>query len=285
VSFLVLEIPEEYVGMRRFAWAACLPAMALLAGCAENSMVLKGQLDQLQQQQLALSNQNQELQSRAGSLDRDNQELETLLAQSRQRSKVLEDQIALVRQQLSSVTSQLAQVRQEKEEAAQKAQALTASMRRQSGVSITPNNSFLSSMPAIHLPDVEVRRDGDVIRLELPTDKLFEPGTAQFRSEGVGLISAAGGELVRTYPNQIIGVEGHTDSDPIGNTLWRNHHHLSIAQALAVQEALLGQTRLHAAQLFVVGHGGNHPVVSNATLDGKRRNRRVELVVYPERGR
>ena len=33
---------------------------------------------------------------------------------------------------------------------------------------------------------------------------------------------------------------------------------------------------------FVVGHGSNHPVVSNATPAGKERNRRVELVVYPE---
>ena len=37
-----------------------------------------------------------------------------------------------------------------------------------------------------------------------------------------------------------------------------------------------------ADQLFVGGFGSNHPVVSNATPAGKDRNRRVELVVYPE---
>ena len=36
-------------------------------------------------------------------------------------------------------------------------------------------------------------------------------------------------------------------------------------------------------QLFVIGHGGNHPVVSNASDAGKARNRRIEFVVYPER--
>jgi outer membrane protein OmpA-like peptidoglycan-associated protein len=35
--------------------------------------------------------------------------------------------------------------------------------------------------------------------------------------------------------------------------------------------------------LFVVGHGANHPAVSNGTSAGKERNRRVELVVYPDR--
>jgi outer membrane protein OmpA-like peptidoglycan-associated protein len=34
--------------------------------------------------------------------------------------------------------------------------------------------------------------------------------------------------------------------------------------------------------MFVAGHGGNHPVVSNATAAGRERNRRIELVIYPE---
>ena len=34
--------------------------------------------------------------------------------------------------------------------------------------------------------------------------------------------------------------------------------------------------------LFVVGHGGSHPIVSNATDAGRARNRRVDIVVYPE---
>jgi chemotaxis protein MotB len=89
--------------------------------------------------------------------------------------------------------------------------------------------------------------------------------------------------LSRAYPDQLIGVEGHTDSRPVQSGTWRNNQHLSIAQALAVYETLLAQTPLQADQLFVVGHGGNHPVVSNATTEGQERNRRVELVVYPER--
>ena len=43
------------------------------------------------------------------------------------------------------------------------------------------------------------------------------------------------------------------------------------------------RSRLRPNQMFVVGHGPNHPVVSNGTAAGKERNRRVELVIYPER--
>ena len=33
----------------------------------------------------------------------------------------------------------------------------------------------------------------------------------------------------------------------------------------------------------LVAHGANHPLVSNATAAGRARNRRVELVIYPDR--
>ena len=52
---------------------------------------------------------------------------------------------------------------------------------------------------------------------------------------------------------------------------------------MALYDYLATRTRLKPQQLFVVGHGANHPVVSNGTPAGKDRNRRVELVIYPEK--
>jgi flagellar motor protein MotB len=256
---------------------------AVLAGCADNPMVLKGKVTQYEQQQLALTRQNSELQSRANSLDKDNQELGQLLAQTRQQSKVFEDQLAAMRDQMRGVTAQLAQTRSEKENTDKKVQAMTASMQRQGGVTITPNNSFLQTMPAINLPDVSVRRDGDVIRVELPANRLFEPSSNRLRQGGPELIVNAATELMRNYPNQIIGVEGHTNNDPVAGGQWRSNHELSIARAMAVYDVLVNRTRLQGDQLFVVGHGSNHPVMSNATMEGKQRNQRVELVIYPEK--
>ena len=258
----------------------CLPVV--LAGCADNPMVLKGKVTQYEQQQLALSRRIPICRIGRVALDKDNQELGQLLAQSRQQSKIFEDQLAAMRDQLRGVTSQLAQARSEKENTDKKVQALNASMQRQGGVTITPNNSFLQTMPAINLPDVFVRRDGDVIRVELPGNRMFEPGSNRLRPGGPELIVNAATELMRSYPDQIIGVEGHTDNDPITGGQWRSNHELSVARAMAVYDVIVSRTRLQGDQLFVVGHGSNHPVVSNATQEGKQRNRRVELVVYPE---
>jgi chemotaxis protein MotB len=246
-------------------------------------MVLKGRLNQSEQQQTALSRQNQQLQDRANALDRDNQETASLLAQSRQQAKVSEDQLAALRDQLRSVTAQLTQTRSEKENSDKRVQAVNASLQRQGGVTINPNNSFLQTLPAVNVAGVFVRRDGDVIRVELPGSTLFESGSARLRPAAINLISDVAAEVVRTYPDQIVGVEGHTDNDPVVGNQWKNNHELSIARAMAVYDVLINRTRLQGDQLFVVGHGSNHPIVSNATMEGKQRNRRVELVVYPER--
>jgi flagellar motor protein MotB len=271
--------------MSRFAGRSWLwLGIAMIAsGCADNAMVLKGRLSQSEQQQTAMSRQYQQLQDRANALDRDNQEMGTLLAQARQQAKVSDDQLAALRDQLRNVTGQLAQTRSDKEGIDKRVQTLTASMQRQGGVSITPNNSFLQTLPAINLAGVFVRRDGDVIRVELPGSTLFESGSDRLRPGASNLICDVAAELVRTYPDQIIGVEGHTDNDPIAGNQWRNNHALSVSRAMMVYDVLVNRTRLQGNQLFVVGHGSNHPIVSNATLEGKQRNRRVELVVYPDR--
>jgi flagellar motor protein MotB len=268
------------VGRARWLFALTLAA---LAGCASNPMVMKGQLDKSRQEQLALSRQNEELQNRATRLDRDNQDLMNQLTQAKQRTKILEDQLNVLREQLVASNSQLARLTDEKKSTEQKVQALTASLQRQTGAQITPNSSLLQTLPTIQLPDVPPpRRDGDVIRVELPAHRLFEPGSNRLRPDAAAIILTAAKEIARLYPNQIIGIEGHTDSDPPPAGMWQNNHQLSIGRALAVYDVLVAQGRFPASQFLVVGHGGNHPIFSNATPAGKQRNARVELVIYPD---
>lgn len=252
----------------------------LLVGCAGNPLVMQQQMTQLHQQQAQLALREREGQQRAQGLDRDNQELETLLAQRNQENQLLQDQLGALREQLGSVSTQIGQLREEKQAVETKAQTMVAS--RRSGATITANNSLRGSLPAINLPGVEVREDRDVIRVEIPAARVFQPGTARLASDAPQLLDTLAGELARAYPNQVIGVEGHTDSDPALGQAWLNLHQLSLGQSMAVYDYLVARSRLRPSQLFVAGFGANHPLVSNATGAGRERNRRVELVVYPE---
>ncbi len=259
-------------------------SLALLAsGCADNAMVLKGQVQHLQQQNLALSRQAQELQARANDLDQLNQAKEVQVAQFRQQAEAAEQQVAAIKEQLASVTKQLAKVRAAKEETESRAQALHASMRSRGGVRIQPNNSLHAGLPTIDLPGVHVRPDGDVIRVELPGETLFPDPSGRLSPEGQRVVLAVASVVSRDFAGHRIGVEGHTSTDPLPNKLWLSHHHLSYAEAMAVFDLLKARSTLKAGQLSVTGHGSNYPVVSNGSPEGRRRNHRVELVVYPDK--
>jgi flagellar motor protein MotB len=260
-----------------------LLSLLALAGCADNPMVARGNIAQYQKQQTDLQNQIAQYQKRINDLDHDNQRNQALLAQSQQQNKLLEDRLTAVTEQLRSSSDQLARVERDKQEIDGTVRAQAASLRRQTGVSITPNNSFLQTLPVIRYADVHVRRDGDVIRVELPGNQLFDSGSAQIKPAAYAMIGDVAAEIRRTYPDQLLGVEGHTDNDQVAGGQYRTNHALSTARALAVYDVLVSSQRYRPEQLFVVGHGPNYPVVSNGTLEGKQRNRRVELVIYPQR--
>jgi flagellar motor protein MotB len=107
-------------------------------------------------------------------------------------------------------------------------------------------------------------------------------GSAQPKVGGDGLLRAIAADLSQNYSQQMIGIEGHTDGSPMTSPQYPTDQHLAVAQAMAVYDGLTRMGGLPARQLFVVGHGGTHPLVSNATEAGRARNRRIEIVIYPD---
>ena len=81
-------------------------------------------------------------------------------------------------------------------------------------------------------------------------------------------------DLLRRHPDWTITIEGHTDS--IGGA--RYNHDLSVRRSVALKRALTGEHAIPAARLSTAGFGPDRPLESNATPEGRARNRRVELV-------
>jgi flagellar motor protein MotB len=259
-------------------------ALSALSGCNNLPFAPKQQNQAAVTQQMqTLAQQNQEYQSRAASLDRNNQEVESLLAQSRQQVQLLSDELSATRGQLQTTTDQLLAMRSESDQLRTQSSQLVATVQQRAGAEIRANNTLLKNVALSKIPGVEVRQDGDVVRVEVPADRLFMPGSNYLQNGGDALLASIGADLRRNFPDNIIGIEGHTDDSPTHSQQFPTAHHLSSAQALAAYTALVQRGTMPANQLFVIGHGANHPAVSNASDAGKVRNRRIEFVVYPER--
>jgi chemotaxis protein MotB len=223
--------------------------------------------------------QVQDLGRRATALDADNRDLHSELARSQQQAQLLTDEVSLLRSQLLETAAQVQDLQLAKQEADKQLETFTTSALRGGGVILKANNSLMASARLIRVPGAEVRQDGDVLRIELPADRLFHPGTSQLQPAAYNLLDQAADSLTRAFPRQLIGVEGHSDSGTNGAA---SPHQLTSAQSVAVVDVLARRNRIPANQLFTVGQGSNHPLASNATAAGRAKNRRVELVVYPE---
>lgn len=258
--------------------------MVLLAGCNRGGQIAPAPaLGSAAPAQPPAVAQHQQWEQQVGGLHRDNEQLHTMVAQLQQMLQLRDEELATTREQLRTASSQLAKFRAERDEAEQKLQNLTASLQRRGAATITANSSLRASLPEISIDGVEVRVDGDVIRIELPADQLFVFNSHQLLPSATALVDRVAAEVRRTYPDQMIGVEGHTDNAPVQSPLFVHNHQLSVTRALAVFDLLSSRGYFPAEQLMLVGHGANHPVVSNATSAGRQRNRRVELVIYPDK--
>ncbi len=220
--------------------------------------------------------------------DADPRQFETQLARSRQETQLAQDELSAVREQLASTSAQLAQSRATARPPAPGAvptsgQPWEGAVAARPVAPATPGpEAMQEAMRQLSLPGTTARLDGGVVRIEIPADKLFEPGAAGLLPAGAAILSQSATEIERVFPGHFVGIEGHTDTEPVPNATWGSPHQLSVARATAVFDFFTSRTKLKPGQLFVVAHGPNHPVVSNATVAGRARNRRVELVVYPE---
>ncbi len=209
----------------------------------------------------------------------DSRQLESALARSQTENQLIQEELAAVRDQLASTTSQLAASRTVARPADQAANGGGAA-----GAVAAPQAAAMqSAVGQLALGDLPVRLDGGVVRIEIPAERLFENGTANLLPAGIAVLTQLAGELERVFPRHFLGIEGHLDTEPIRGDAWDSAHQLTAAQAAAVFDFLAARTPLDDGQMFLVAHGANHPVVSNATAAGRRRNRRIECVVYPER--
>jgi chemotaxis protein MotB len=118
------------------------------------------------------------------------------------------------------------------------------------------------------------------IEIELPESVLFDTGRATLRPEGKKLLDSVAAKIKQQYPNHKVTVEGHTDSRPVvvHKNTYPSNWELGSARALAVLHYLndvAGLPKAYAATTYA----DNKPLASDATADGRQKNRRAMIVL------
>ncbi|WP_108446324.1 OmpA/MotB family protein [Halomonas denitrificans] len=127
------------------------------------------------------------------------------------------------------------------------------------------------------LDGMEVSRIPEGVRLRVEDRLLFPTAEAELTEEGRALVASRLAEMVRRHPGEV-AVEGHSDSRAIRTERFPSNWALSSARAIAIVEALVA-AGVDPTRLRAVGLADTRPLASNATAEGRARNRRVEVVI------
>jgi outer membrane protein OmpA-like peptidoglycan-associated protein len=107
-------------------------------------------------------------------------------------------------------------------------------------------------------------------------DVLFDTGKSDLRAPAREALAKLSG-IILNYPSLQLAIEGHTDS--VGSTEYNQA--LSEKRADTVRDYLVSQG-VDASKLSAQGLGKYHPVADNGTPAGRKKNRRVEIIVSGE---
>jgi chemotaxis protein MotB len=125
--------------------------------------------------------------------------------------------------------------------------------------------------------DFHITMDQRGLILHLGNKILFPSGEAAIRAEAFPLLDKLAQTLL-LIPN-LIRVEGHTDNIAINTPEFPSNWELSTARAARIIRYFIDQCNFSPSRLSAAGYAEYHPIASNDTSEGRRYNRRVNIVI------
>jgi len=125
------------------------------------------------------------------------------------------------------------------------------------------------------IPNMEVARQEDSLLVTMSEAILFDVNSAALKPQAQSVLTQTADVMVR-YPESDILVKGHTDST--GSEVYNQE--LSERRAKSVQNFLIANG-VASQRITAIGFGKTMPVATNDTLEGREKNRRVEIEIKP----
>jgi chemotaxis protein MotB len=138
--------------------------------------------------------------------------------------------------------------------------------------------AYLMKVGAQDKVSVAINQRGLVVSLK--EAGFFDSGSATLKQSSYTLLNDVV-ESLASYSNGI-RVEGHTDNIPISSHAFPSNWELSTTRATNVVQYLTKQDDFEPSNVSATGYGEYRPIADNSSDEGRRKNRRVDLVLLSE---
>jgi len=130
---------------------------------------------------------------------------------------------------------------------------------------------------------VLIRQARGQLVVDLVDKLMFDSAEVELNESGKEVLRKVS-ETLRDLPDKLIMIGGHTDNVPISDKLvetFPTNWELSTARATGVVRFLQDECQIPGDRLAAVGYSQYRPVASNRNSRGRRRNRRIEVILIP----
>ena len=251
------------------------------AGCGVSEELYGARLNELNKARADLdaerkgsADHKKKCEAQLADLDRQNQNLKSRLEALGQNVKDLEAEKGSLESQKGTLASDLDAARKRMEELrkAQEQAELRAAQFR------TLISKFKAMIDSGKLK-VEIRNG--LMLVKLSDNILFDPGRTALKPEGKEAIKEVA-QILASIPGRKFQVAGHTDNQPLARGgKFKTNWELSTARAVEVVHFMIEQGGMPTDRVSAAGFADQLPVATNDTDDGRKSNRRIEIVLVP----
>lgn len=152
---------------------------------------------------------------------------------------------------------------------------------RRDSVNLALVQSLKGAIGNLDDTDIEISVEKGVVFVNISDKLLFASGSYNLTNRAKEVLGKVA-QVVKSKPDFEFLVEGHTDNVPISRPGIQDNWDLSVLRATAVVRTLQKDFGVDPARMTAGGRGEYVPLASNATADGKAKNRRTRIVVLPK---
>lgn len=130
--------------------------------------------------------------------------------------------------------------------------------------------------------DINIKVDKGVVFIDISDKLLFKSGSYEVTERAKEVLGKVA-KVLKNQPDIEFMVEGHTDNVPYSRRgdLFDNWD-LSVKRATSVVRILQNTYGLDPAKISAAGRSEYNPIATNATADGKSKNRRTRIIILPQ---
>ena len=255
---------------------------ALIADSVEqykSYISLQDKYDILNQSYELLSAKNSQMMAnRADEVKRLLEELQL----SKQELLEKEDELSKIEESLSIKQTELLQTQKTLEEREQKVIELQSAINRKDSVLNALKKRLSNALLGFEGDGLTITQKKGKVYISLEEKLLFASGSWQVDSRGVDALSKLSNAL-ESQQEINVNIEGHTDSIPFGGRgQIKDNWDLSVLRATAIVKILASSSSISPERLSASGRGEYFPIASNRTVEGRRTNRRIEIILSPK---